>query len=552
MHHTHVLNPEKKHVASKRFKTLQNVIIFLKFLIIFVFFLLKLTIMREIKFLIITLLFLLGTKTFAANVWLNDLRSLYTSNKAIIYEINIRTFNANDKDGNGIIGNGEEKGTFINAIKRLDELSDAGINTIKLLPVLPVGKVRALGTAGSLFAPVDFKSINPQFKTTRGTTYEDMARFINECHKRHLRVIVDLPCCAGYDLYTKNPSLFLKDGYGKPVIPQGYDDVRILDAGLESNINQKVYQLYNDFTKMMVDLSVDGISVSMPETKPYSFWKKLIDDTRRYDSEMLFLAEINPNSKQIFPSFVSIISKNRLLDAGFDGYSGDYKNIQSTKNELVNLIKNDVATSQKYNNKKSAYTNFSSYDSVAPIVANGEEYVRQLIWFEATMPFNMYYIDGFSSGDNYMYPLSNKKASVSFTDDNYYYMKRGQIDIYNFSRKPEGTNFKIYEDFVMANKFRSIASEVLSKGSFITLKTNNPNIIAYARSYNEVSVIVIANTEKTEFEKIKVKVPKISNNVPAVPIKVSENVPTFKKGEIESNMAPLEIQVMLLQNFAVK
>ena len=39
-------------------------------------------------------------------------------------EINIRSFNSQDIDGDGFIQEdiGEEKGTFINAIERLDEL----------------------------------------------------------------------------------------------------------------------------------------------------------------------------------------------------------------------------------------------------------------------------------------------------------------------------------------------------------------------------------------------------------------------------------------------
>ena len=88
----------------------------------------------------------------------DSLRRMFQNNKAVIYSLNIRTFNADDKDGNGIIqfSRGETSGSFINAIERLDELKSLGINTVHLLPVTPVGKIKALGTAGSLYSLSDF------------------------------------------------------------------------------------------------------------------------------------------------------------------------------------------------------------------------------------------------------------------------------------------------------------------------------------------------------------------------------------------------------------
>ncbi|MBR1754202.1 hypothetical protein IJ732_05130 [bacterium] len=509
--------------------------------------------MRNIKLIITAFVLILGSQAFCANVWLNDLRNVYSNKQAIIYELNIRTFNAEDKDGNGVITKGEERGNFVNATKRLNELSQAGINTVKIMPVLPVSKTQAFGTAGSLFAPVEFNKIDPTLKSPRGTSaYEEMKRFINECHKRKIRVIAALPCCAGYDLYKKNPALFLKDGYGNPIAPEGMDDVRILNAGTENNINNAVYQLYRDFTEMMVDLSVDGISVSMPETKPASFWKKLINETRKFDSQMLFLAEVNPDSNKIFKEYLTITPTSKLLEAGFDGYSGNYNKIEDVKKDLYNYIKSDMSISQKFDNKKSVYGNFSSYDNENPIINNGADYVRQLIWFGATMPANMHYLDGYTTGDNYMYPMANKKAAASMTDDMYYHVKRGQIDIYNYSRRPAGMDFNIYTDFVTANRFRLMASEVIAKGNFITFKTSNPNVLGYGRSFNNITVVVIANTAKTEFEKIKIKIPKINSEFYSVPIKVSANIPTLEKGGIITNMAPLEIQVLMFQNFNAK
>ena len=54
----------------------------------------------------------------------NNLRTKFQNNEAIIMEINIRSFNSQDIDADGFIREdlGEKRGTFLNAIDRLDEL----------------------------------------------------------------------------------------------------------------------------------------------------------------------------------------------------------------------------------------------------------------------------------------------------------------------------------------------------------------------------------------------------------------------------------------------
>ena len=97
---------------------------------------------------------ILANGAFAKDYVKNDLRTMFLNNKAVIYELNMRTFNANDLNGNGIIelNKGETRGNFLNAIDRLDELKDLGINAIHVMPINPVGTKQALGTAGSLYS----------------------------------------------------------------------------------------------------------------------------------------------------------------------------------------------------------------------------------------------------------------------------------------------------------------------------------------------------------------------------------------------------------------
>ena len=125
-------------------------------------------------------------------VWNNDLKNLFLKNQAIILAINIRSFNAVDKNKNDIIetDKGDIAGNFVNAAKRLNEISSYGVNTLHLLPITPVGKIKAIGTAGSLYAISDFTRLNPQLDDpTNDLSVEEEARnFIKEYSLRVLTV----------------------------------------------------------------------------------------------------------------------------------------------------------------------------------------------------------------------------------------------------------------------------------------------------------------------------------------------------------------------------
>lgn len=494
------------------------------------------------------------SEVFSANVWINDLRTLFASNHSIIYAVNIRTFNANDTNKDGIIDEsiGEQRGNFLNAVDRLDELVSYGINTINLLPVTTTGKVKALGTAGSLYATADFNEINPQLKSPnlKTTAYDEMKKFVIECHRRNIRVMVDLPCCGAYDLYLKNPELFKTDKNKNPIIPSDWTDVRLLDAGSESQINQDVYNLYTEFVDLMLSLDVDGIRANVPTIKPYSFWKKLIDDTRVRNPEFLFLAETSPAWTKSVSEYAVFTPYNKLLDAGFDGYYGSYFDLKNwkTSKDLISHVKFDINLFKKYSSHKSVVGSFATHDQISPMLVGDAQYSKMIIWLNATLPLNSYFVDGFPTGDNYVYFWGNKKAPKSFTDDDYYFVHRGQLDIFNFSRKPGANRSDILQDFIIANKFKLMASNALGKGSFTSLKTSSPSVFAYERSYDKESVIVIGNLDSTRTQKVVVNVPKLTNNMASIPVKIS-SIPIIDKGKIKTDLTPGEIQVIYFNSF---
>ena len=74
----------------------------------------------------------INSNAFAA--YQNNLRTTFLNNKTNICCINIRNFNSKDINNNGLIDENEEKGNFLNAIKRLDEIKNFIVsNVVKMM-----------------------------------------------------------------------------------------------------------------------------------------------------------------------------------------------------------------------------------------------------------------------------------------------------------------------------------------------------------------------------------------------------------------------------------
>ena len=509
------------------------------------------------KILLITILMIFGLKSYAATVWINDARAQFQTNSLVILGVNIRTFNAKDYNKNGIIEEklDEERGNFINAIDRLDEIALQGVNTIHLLPVTPVGKLKAQGTAGSLYALNGFDEINQQLKSKRSklSAKEQARRFIDEAHRRKIRVIVDLPAYASYDFYLKNTSLFLTDRRKAPIALEDKNDIRVLNSGSESRINIDLLNEYKKFVNLMTELGADGIVASDAYTKPAAFWKDLIDYARALNPQFLFLAEATDMDEKPIWKEIPFTTYDKLLNAGFDGYYGGYSRLSDWQvaNQLYEQVIFNQKLFSKYKLIKSCIGSFATYKSVSPMLINGAPYANMIAWLNATLPVNAYYVDGIQSGDDYMYPWENKKAVKTYTDDNFYFAQRGKIDIYNFSRKPGASNGEVLQNFVLANKFKYMMNQLMPDANFVPLQTNSVNVFAFARSNKKNSVIVIGNMDFSNMQNVKVSVPHLNEKVSVIPIKIAD-IPIVHRNRINTILAPGEVHVLLTKDFSIK
>lgn len=432
--------------------------------------------------------------------WKNNLRTMFLNNEVSLYAMIMRTFNAKDKNGNELIDRNEEIGTFRNAVERLDEMKKLGINTFHLLPINPIGKIEAKGTAGSVYAPLDYLSFDKMLGSK-----DDFKYFVNECHKKGINVMVDLPSCASVDLYNARPDLMAIDERGLPEVPQGWEDIRMFAPYSDKDkkiLNQPLIDYHKKFVDLMLECKVDGIRADVARAKPAEFWDEIISYTRSRDPEFAFLAE-----SYTYEDASPILNMphdrpEELLAAGFDAYYGQYHLMPQwlKASELHDYVIENLDMSHRLPKGKSLIASFATHDDKSPMAAGGANYCNLTIGIGNTLPMtNPYYVSGIESGDRYDYTYAGKDAQESYTDDfNYAVPNHEHIDIFNLSRKPAGKHPEIGEFMSSMSKLRNQYKDIITKGSFIPLRNTGDKrdrIISYIRHLNGKTLLVVANRD---------------------------------------------------------
>ena len=480
-----------------------------------------------------------------------NLREAFSNNQAIIYTINIRNFAGQDINNDGIIepDDGDIKGTFLNASEKLEKLKEEGINTIYLLPITKTGKIKALGTAGSLYAMDSFDELNLQLDDENNdlTIEQEANIFIKKAHELGLKVIVDLPSCASYDLILSKPNWLLLDKNQEAIVPADWTDVRLFKIYDEKNeLNQEMLENFKKFVDKMQSIGFDGIRADVAAIKPYDFWKNIINHARSKNPDFLFIAEASPEwSNPASEGVEKYSSIDELLLAGFDCYYGSWSNHKNTntKKEFDKKIEENIKILKKYNNKSQMIA-LATHDQQAPIL-KGKNYWNQVLWLSTTLPLNTYFLDGFSVGDDYTYAYENQKANKTYTDDEYYFVHSGMFDIFNFPAPTKEKHPKLETNYLNAINFKNTHPDIFKNGKFKLLETKNKKVFAYSIKTKKEELIVIGSLDQNNFQEAKIisKYLKQNNQLSII---YSNYRPKISKKEVETILEPLDIQVFLI------
>ena len=491
-------------------------------------------------------------------LYTNDLRTLFRNCDAKILAIIPRIFNAKDENGNEYIDGNEEHGTFKNAIERLDEVKEDGFNTLHVLPIHPPGTQQAMGTAGSVYSPLDMLAIDPMLadKNDPRPVKEQFKDFINECHKRDIKVMLDLPSCASTEMFEQHPEWMAMEKDGMAKTPQGWNDIRMFqpweDEG-KRTLNPKLLEMHKQFIDMCIDLGVDGIRADVARAKPVEFWDILIKYSRQRDPEFAWLAETYTHEDASPMVNMPADRPDDALRCGFDSYYGQYHlfNEWKSASEFINYIIEQLDMSYSLEPGKSLIASFASHDDLSPMFHGGVDFCKMVMGLQSTLPMtNMYQVDGFQTGDYYTRAYADKYSPVTMTNNHEMTVHYGKLDLFNLSRKPGGKETTL-EPFVKdCHALRDEYSDIVGpKGTFIVLDKEgdkNDQIITYARHYQGKTLLVVANKNVNRAVACKIKIPTLKADQPLenlLPSYGKESIFQAVDGELRVDVGPSRVHV---------
>ena len=484
----------------------------------------------------------------------NNLRTMIQNNESVMLAIVPRTFTAEDLNGDEKISlqKGEKPGTLLSAISRLDELKEDGFNTIHILPIHPPGFKNAMGTAGSLYSPARFVeedgtlSIDPVLieKDDPRSPSEQFKAFIDECHKRDIKVMLDLPSCASIAWFEAEPEIMAFGRNGEDKTPQGWADIRMFepwDDETKRTLNPKLLEMHKQYVDACIDLGLDGIRADVARAKPTEFWDILIPYSREKDPEFAWLGETYTYECASPQVNMPYDRPEDLLRAGFDEFYGQYHIFHewATNKEFVDYIKLNLDMSHRLPAGRTCIGSFLTHDDTSSMTHGGAFFCNMTSVIQSTIPMcNPYFVDGFQSGDYYDYAYSHKNDDETVTykpmsindpkaknitpleineeyfdyqyspkdlkDDiilaPYYEMDHHafKLDIFNLSRKPGGNDPDIGRVMRETLKMREENKDLFADRNSVFIELDKvgdkkDQIITYARHNNGRTAVIIAN-----------------------------------------------------------
>jgi glycosidase len=195
--------------------------------------------------------------------WLRD---------GVIYEVFPRAFSP--------------EGNFAGVIPQLDRLKELGVNVLWLMPIHPVGKLKAKGTLGSPYAVRDYDAVNPEYGTAA-----DLKRLIAAAHQRDMKVFIDIVANhTAWDsvLLEKHPDWYTHDAAGH-IVPPNPDWVDVADLDYSKPaLRQYMSEM---LVRWVRDYGLDGFRCDYASGVPTDFWESVRPQLDRVRPGLAFLAE---------------------------------------------------------------------------------------------------------------------------------------------------------------------------------------------------------------------------------------------------------------------
>lgn len=311
------------------------------------------------------------------------------SQNATIYQVNMRGFS---KEGN-----------FKGVLARLDSIQALGVNVVYLMPIFPIGKLKAVD---SPFAVQNYTGVNPEFGTLA-----DLRALVDAAHARGLAVMLDWVgnhTSWDHPWIQQHPDWYVHDARGAMVnpIPEWKDIVQLnfanpqLRAAMIGALRYWVFQA-----------NIDGYRFDYADGPTQAFFTEALQNLNSIRThKLLMLAEgdkkkyylqggfqmcydfgfMNVMNQEIFGKGKSV----KLIDSV---NTANYRNAPPTARMLRYTSNHDVnsweGTPQElFDGPRGAIAAFvvAAYMKAVPMIYNGQEvgYVERVPFMGPRKPID--------------------------------------------------------------------------------------------------------------------------------------------------------------------
>jgi maltose alpha-D-glucosyltransferase/alpha-amylase len=229
---------------------------------------------------------------------------------ALIYQLHVRAYRDSNADGIG---------DFRGLIEKLDYLQDLGVTAVWLLPFYP-SPLRDDG-----YDIADYTAVNPAYGTLR-----DVKQFVNEAHRRGLRVVNELVCNHTSDEHAwfqrarrARPGSNQRDFYVWSDTDERYKEARIIFTDTETSnwswdpVAGAYY--WHRFFHHQPDLNFDNPSVHKALLKVLDFWFGMGWDGVRLDAIPYLYEREGTNCENLPETHAFLKRLRRHVDERFVG-----------------------------------------------------------------------------------------------------------------------------------------------------------------------------------------------------------------------------------------
>ncbi len=228
---------------------------------------------------------------------------------AVLYELHVKAFQ--DDDGNGV-------GDFRGLTRRLDYLSELGVDCLWLLPFFP-SPLRDDG-----YDIADYHEVSPLYGSMA-----DFEAFLREAHRRDMRVIADLVVNHTSDQHPwfqearRDPASPRRDWYVWSPHDRAYRDARIIFVDTEkSNWTwdpEAGAYYWHRFFSHQPDLNYDNPAVRRAMTDAMRFWLDKGLDGFRCDAVPYLFEREGTSCENLPETHVFLKALRAELDARYTG-----------------------------------------------------------------------------------------------------------------------------------------------------------------------------------------------------------------------------------------